>query len=455
MAAKRRAGNYLTDRNWEDEDENVEQAGTFETAGSKAMAKRVIKKARRRVKAGETEDAEDDDVVKPSPFAGFAFGANKPSGGFSFKSQTPASFSLKSSTAEKPSATDTAVPTTIPTGIFGVPKPSSTSDTNGTNGSNKSGPPTTSTSSMEYEKKLQNLNLSVSSWIQKHVTENPVCDLTPVFEDYKKHLTEIEKLKTTVETNQSVAKPLSTSTASSFSFGKSSDVTEVVTSSKVDFSFKASAAPSTSTPASTFSFGSNAAGSGFGSSAATTGTTGSLFGSAQPFTFGTAKSTDSTKTESQVPKPQGNDEDYEPPKVEVSTVTEKDSLFSKRCKLFYKKGDGYKDRGVGLIHLKKPGKSLQLLVRADTNLGNILLNIMIPSALPVSRQGKNNLIIMTPINPPVDRLCSKCNKKYPSPQESNVCDNGCSPEATALLIRVKSGDEADELLKEINKLKNE
>ena len=40
-----------------------------------------------------------------------------------------------------------------------------------------------------------------------------------------------------------------------------------------------------------------------------------------------------------------------------------------RCKLFYKKGDGYKDRGVGLIHLKKPGKSLQLLVRADTNLG--------------------------------------------------------------------------------------
>ncbi len=381
---------------------------------------------------------------------------------------------------------------------------------NGTNGSNQSGPPMASTSTGEYEKKLQNLNQSVSSWIQKHVTENPVCDLTPVFEDYKKHLAEIEKLQKTAEANQSdtksswtstassfsfgkssdvkegptsskddVTKPSpsagfafapkkastgeanqsdiklsSTSTASSFSFGKSSDVEKGSTSTKVEFSFKASAAPSTSTATSTFSFGSNPASSSFGSSSGKTGATGSLFGSAQPFTFGTAKPSDSTKSESQVSKPQENNDDYEPPKVEVSTVIEKDSLFSQRCKLFYKKGDAYKDRGVGMLHLKKPGNSLQLLVRADTSLGNILLNIMVPSALPVSRQGKNNIIIMTPINPPVERICSKCNKKYPSPQESNVCDNGCSPEATALLIRVKSGDEADKLLQEINNLKN-
>ncbi len=86
------------------------QAGTFETAGSQALAKRVIKKARRRVQDGETKTAEGDDVVKPSPFAGFAFGPNKPSA---------ATFGIKLSTSDKPLLADTAIPATIPTGIFG------------------------------------------------------------------------------------------------------------------------------------------------------------------------------------------------------------------------------------------------------------------------------------------------------------------------------------------------
>lgn len=41
-----------------------------------------------------------------------------------------------------------------------------------------------------------------------------------------------------------------------------------------------------------------------------------------------------------------------------------------RCKLFYKKENEFKEKGVGTLHLKlvSEGK-LQLLVRADTNLG--------------------------------------------------------------------------------------
>ena len=40
-----------------------------------------------------------------------------------------------------------------------------------------------------------------------------------------------------------------------------------------------------------------------------------------------------------------------------------------RCKLFYKKDGNYKDRGVGMLHLKKTGDIGQMLLRADTNLG--------------------------------------------------------------------------------------
>lgn len=44
------------------------------------------------------------------------------------------------------------------------------------------------------------------------------------------------------------------------------------------------------------------------------------------------------------------------------------------------------DKGVGMLHLKSAdnGKT-QLLVRADTNLGNILLNILLNPDIPTTR----------------------------------------------------------------------
>ena len=67
-------------------------------------------------------------------------------------------------------------------------------------------------------------------------------------------------------------------------------------------------------------------------------------------------------------------------------VVEDDALYSKRCKLFYKKDDKFVDKGLGMLYLKKTDSGrTQLLVRADTNLGNILLNIILNKDIPTSR----------------------------------------------------------------------
>ena len=50
-----------------------------------------------------------------------------------------------------------------------------------------------------------------------------------------------------------------------------------------------------------------------------------------------------------------------------------------RCKLFYMKDKEFADKGLGMLHLKPvaDSKKTQLLVRAETSLGNILFNIML------------------------------------------------------------------------------
>ena len=48
-------------------------------------------------------------------------------------------------------------------------------------------------SSQMYLANLKSLNTSVLSWIEKHVRENPYVDLSPVFNDYGKHLKDLEQ----------------------------------------------------------------------------------------------------------------------------------------------------------------------------------------------------------------------------------------------------------------------
>ena len=65
-----------------------------------------------------------------------------------------------------------------------------------------------------YLSKLATLNKEVSAWISKHVAKDPFCILTPIFNDYAKHLASIETLtgSTTPEMQPTTAVPTPSST---------------------------------------------------------------------------------------------------------------------------------------------------------------------------------------------------------------------------------------------------
>ena len=47
-------------------------------------------------------------------------------------------------------------------------------------------------SSVSYQDNIKALNESVLAWIQKHINLNPYVDLSPIFNDYKEHMKEID-----------------------------------------------------------------------------------------------------------------------------------------------------------------------------------------------------------------------------------------------------------------------
>merc|ERR1712150_30360 len=122
------------------------------------------------------------------------------------------------------------------------------------------------------------------------------------------------------------------------------------------------------------------------------------FGSAGGFSFA-SKPSESAKSEGDGATA---DAEYQPPKNEVAEVKEEGAFYTKRCKLYFKKGETWQEKGLGNLHLKPCSGKTQLLIRADTNLGNILLNIMLSSSMPMGRQGKNNVSLMCVPNPPLD-----------------------------------------------------
>ena len=105
------------------------------------------------------------------------------------------------------------------------------------------------------------------------------------------------------------------------------------------------------------------------------------------------------------------------------------------CKLFYKKDASYAEKGVGTLHLKKTKEDkTQLVIRADTSLGNILLNIFLNPQITTQRIGKNNVMIVCVPNPPID---PKNPSSVPMP----------------MLLRVKTDADADQLLKKLDEAK--
>lgn len=137
-----------------------------------------------------------------------------------------------------------------------------------------------SASGGEYNKQLTALNCSVRDWIAKHVNDNPLCDLQPIFRDYERHLATIERQYGAAPADDKLASPpppaLSSSSSSSspaalFPFSKGQEVKPPagVTfnfGQKVDASVLASV--DSQPPPSGFSFTSSSQSSLFGGAAA-------------------------------------------------------------------------------------------------------------------------------------------------------------------------------------------
>lgn len=343
-------------------------------------------------------------------------------------------------------------------------------------------------SKLKYYSKLKGLNESVSDWIKKHVEQTPLCILTPIFKDYEKYLKEIQDeyqgsendkkqedkaavVSTEMKTEFSNIndKPIATTTNSSttgsslfsvspnskslftpqdknnatiekpasFSFGvnPSSSVSSSTTKTTTGFTFgvASTSSPTTATTISSpFAIGTTSSTFSFNTNTNASATN----GSAAPFSFGIGKpfsfnSSIKQATEPKTEETNKEDEDDTPPKVEYTPVVEENSVYDKKCKIFVKKDGNFVDKGVGTLYIKKvedSGKH-QLLVRANTNLGTILVNLILVSAIPTQRMGKNNVMLVY----------------IPTPDSK--------PPPTPILIRVKTSEEADELLTTLDKYK--
>ncbi|XP_063784970.1 nuclear pore complex protein Nup50 isoform X2 [Pseudophryne corroboree] len=427
--AKRVADKELTDRNW-DQEEEAEDAGTFSLASQDVLKSREIKKAKRRNLGSESETG--------GAFKGFKGLFGLPSGAAAESGVKPAhGFTNGNGSTSLFSSSKPAVEIKPSFGSLFTNGPSSVTDgTSSAASFNGERPSSTSSfsSKNDYNKQLTALNCSVRDWIVKHVNTNPLCDLSPIFRDYEKHLVSIEQ-KYGGSTDSGSESDNSKTTPTIPTFGSP----KLEAKPAFHFTIKESKSEQTgqptpektAPPASIFSFSSKSDTFGSGKAAGFSFTAGavSLFGkdSNKGSTGAPSPSLQadsSSKNEDSAVTGGGEDEEEELPKVITQTVTEEDAFYSKKCKLFYKKDNEFKERGVGTLHLKPVGdQKTQLLIRADTNLGNIWVNIVISSLMPCSRTGKNNVMIVCVPNPSID-------EKEPP---------------VTMLIRVKTSEDADEL----------
>lgn len=384
MSVKRRPDDDLNHDNWQDEPE-PEEIGEFQKADEAELRTRVTLKAKRRIRTTDSTDS-NADTSRVNVFAGLsALATKKPA--FSFSS-----FSAKAAQGAS------VLPPSASQFSFTAP--------------NKETPMADSGKSTQFCAKLKELNKAVIDCVQGHINSGKLCILTPIFNDYIKYAKELEEeepKKSIADVSKSTATPMF-SFANTNSNNKSSDAKPLADVAKSD-------APAP------FSFGKPLA--SFGS----TSTPGAGFFSNLKPAESKPNTLPSVGSEAKTDADADGDENDEPPKVEFTPVVESESIYSKRCKVFVKAGNQFSSRGTGTLYLKSvpENSKVQLIVRADTNLGNILLNILLVEGLPVQKSGENNVMI----------VC------IPTPESE--------PKPMAVLVRVKTSSEADELLAEIKK----
>lgn len=463
--AKRGADKYLTDQNWDQEDEADEDdgPGTFKKAEDDILKTRVIRKAKRRVVGGSGQVSS---TTAFSSFTGLKAPTNtgnpKPVfGGFSLSSSGNGSniqanpFSMFQSTG---SSGSTATQPTIQA-IAGDKSssmtlaPKVTSSTPSQKVEAKSSDEDNAHNSKEYNRHLSALNKSVSEWIKNHVEKNPLCDLTPIFLDYKKYLADIDEKYGHSDNEGSLQNSFQVSDSQETVSPKSSQNSSLASSvsDKPKFSLTGFGAKTeeakpiekdSKTEQSSLQIPvSKPAFSGFQTSSSTASSPFKGFNVSKApafagFSFSSSMvgsgNTTSQTSDSQQAK---DEEEYVPPKPESNVVEDPDAFYTIRCKLYHKKDGAFADRGVGQLYLKPSGEKTQLLIRADTAISQILLNILLLPAIPVKKQGKNNILLMCIPNPPI-------NEKE-------------KDKVAALLIRVKTSDDADKLIEIMEEKKRE
>lgn len=368
-----------------------------------------------------------------------------------------------------------------------------------------------------YYAKLKGLNQSVAKWINKHVEDNPLINLQPIFKDYENFFEELEKEYHKTDTTGSAIKtdsqkenkgfnfaskpaekigdaPMNTfkfnanpiekssnvfnkndSPSSLFKFGapsstndkigeeKSSILNKTEQSSPSLFKFGAPTSDKTAgeklglgSPASTFKFGASSTSSESTSKTDQTfkfqpitstvptqsppqfgfGSTSSGLGGFS-FTPNPVNSSGSKINFGSIPPPSNStenkdeEESEEPPKVEVKEVEEEGQIYTIRCKLFVRKDSTFVEKGVGNLFLKPvpDSEKVQVIVRGYNSLASVLCNFILSKSMPIQRMGKNNVMI----------VC------IPTPESK--------PPPIPVLIKVKTGEDADHLLETLEKHK--
>jgi len=447
--SKRGASRELNHDNW-DEEEETEEAGTFRKAPTDVVNTRVIKQAKRRLNTGTEENSPA--VSRPfSSFSGLSSTSTTPKP-FSFTTQSSNSITggVTSTNSfvlpQKPTAA-TFTPTTTKTNTFNTAASSVTSLPSSSSSSQTS---TASSSPVrkrnnEFYDNLQQLNRSLAECINKHISKEPCCVLTPLFKDYESHYKSLQEKYPIIKPNgvspaeekpKSVVSPvtsLSTNNTTSVSltsagFFSSSNSTVTTSNGKepevVPFKFGQATTSifdngfSSKPSDKPFTFSGMPKSGGFfssgGFSAAGSSSLGGLGGSTSSTSGGNTQQVE------------GDDEPYEPPTADVTPVTEENSLLSKRCKVFIKKDADFKSHGIGNIHVKSTDSGkVQLIVRADTTLGNIIINTLITKQHKIIEKGDKDMMI----------AC------FPTPEDK-------SP--VPVLFRVKGKEDLQELVSTIN-----
>ncbi|KAG5450938.1 Nuclear pore complex protein Nup50, variant 2 [Clonorchis sinensis] len=406
--AKRRADVELNQDNWDTELE-AKETGTFQRAEPSSLTSRKILsvKSRRSVNQGTSGLFKSFTGLSEStqpPDIRFNFGANS-------------GMVVSSSVSSEPTGASAALSENLK-------------------------------NETEYLKQLQILNQNLLDWIGKHIKDDPHCILSPVFQDYEKYLKELNEKFVPESPDKSFSKsdqekPITiTHPLNSNGLGSTNPVSTIfpnkpaesdlnkVTTQATTFQPCVSTSSDGGTTKPAFSFS-------FPPISSSTSQPLFKFGPSIPCAtpFVPASNASSVTTN---PTDEDNEE-YQPPKPVVREIKEEGSVFSVKCKLFYKLDSEWKERGVGNLFIKpiSDGK-FQLLVRADTNLGNILLNILMTKDIPVKLQ-KNNLTLVCIPSPPL-----------PLPQSKQSGDDG-NPKPIPMLLRVKSEESASELLKQFDK----